>query len=520
MYIAPNTTIKILRNVPLDLTYDHTIYFAPDSYGNTAQYNFFSSKTKYTLTEQSYQRVKRGWVRVGIVADNLYDCNYIMFQNTNFGNKWFYAFIKTVEYINNAVSEIEFEIDVMQTWNSNYTLDRCFVEREHSAEGDKLSLYTAESLEAGVLEYRDNPTEDINMNDMTVVILSTPPTPPDNEYIHGLYFNNTYFAVNIEAVDLTCYTTEDVDAIVTEIIHQNREIIAMYQYPSAFNIQGQPIGLTQTLEITTTRPNSVGGGPIVYIPRNKKLLFYPFSFIRVSANGGKYQDYMYENFDFPYYKFAVSCIKAPEANVVIYPKDYKNLSKCYEEKMIVSDFPICAWATNAFEQWWANNKWGLLFDGISSALTLGTSALINPASAMKQMPSIAGNSVNIIGEFVKAKNAPNTVSGNISTGNINAALGQQFIRIYNMSITSERATVLDEYFDRYGYATGRNKVPNRNVRPHWCYTKTLNCSITGSIPCDDARKICDIYDHGITFWKNGSEVCNYSLDNTINEGVT
>ena len=32
------------------------------------------------------------------------------------------AFIKSVEYINNGVSEIEFEIDVMQTWHFNYNL--------------------------------------------------------------------------------------------------------------------------------------------------------------------------------------------------------------------------------------------------------------------------------------------------------------------------------------------------------------------------------------------------------------
>ena len=73
MYIAPNTTIKILKNVPLDPTYDHTIYFSPDSSGNTAQYNYFITKAKYTLTENTYQRVNKGKIRVGIEADNLYD---------------------------------------------------------------------------------------------------------------------------------------------------------------------------------------------------------------------------------------------------------------------------------------------------------------------------------------------------------------------------------------------------------------------------------------------------------------
>ena len=112
MHIEPGTNIKILKDCPLDTTYDHTIYFADKA----SQTNYFVGLTKYTLTNYTYQRVKRGVARVGIKADNLYDCNYMMFQNTNYGNKWFYAFIKSVEYVNNETSEITFEIDVMQTW--------------------------------------------------------------------------------------------------------------------------------------------------------------------------------------------------------------------------------------------------------------------------------------------------------------------------------------------------------------------------------------------------------------------
>ena len=97
MYIAPGTAVRLLRNIPLDSTYNHTIYFGSRS----AQTSYFSSMAKYSLNEYTYQRVKRGVIRVGIVADNLYDCNYVMFQNSNFGSKWFYAFIKSVEYVNN-----------------------------------------------------------------------------------------------------------------------------------------------------------------------------------------------------------------------------------------------------------------------------------------------------------------------------------------------------------------------------------------------------------------------------------
>ena len=93
MYIAPNSTIKILRNVNLDNTYQHTIHFN----STPEQTSYFSGLSKYTLTNYTYQRKER-ILRVGILADNLYDCNYIMFQNTSFGNKWFYAFITCLLY--------------------------------------------------------------------------------------------------------------------------------------------------------------------------------------------------------------------------------------------------------------------------------------------------------------------------------------------------------------------------------------------------------------------------------------
>ena len=52
-----------------------------------------------------------------------------------------------------------------------------------------------------------------------------------------------------------------------------------------------------------------------------------------------------------------------------------------------------------------------------------------------------------------------------------------------------------------------------NSRPHWNYVKTIDCSISGSVPSDDEKTICNIFDKGITFWKNGNEIGNYSLNN-------
>ena len=82
-----------------------------------------------------------------------------------------------------------------------------------------------------------------------------------------------------------------------------------------------------------------------------------------------------------------------------------------------------------------------------------------------------------------------------------------------MSIKSQIARVIDDYFDKYGYACHRVKTPNRKVREHWTYTKTVGCNMVGNAPSDDIAKIRSIYDNGITFWVNGAVVGDYSQSN-------
>jgi len=126
-YVAPNTVIYLCSGVPLDNKYRDTIYFT----SQTNQLTYFRGKVKYTFDSHSYQRVGTGKIRVAELADNLYECNYLYFQNSNFGDKWFFAFVTGVEYVNNGTSEVSYEIDVLQTWHFDYELGYCFVEREH-----------------------------------------------------------------------------------------------------------------------------------------------------------------------------------------------------------------------------------------------------------------------------------------------------------------------------------------------------------------------------------------------------
>lgn len=131
---TPNGILYILKNVPLDPDYEKTLYFDDEQ----TQYEYFKSKRDTTLSweNRQYQKVGKGTLRVKALADKLYDCNYLMFQNRKYddGNKWFYAFIREVRYINDDTSEIVYTLDVMQTWLFQYkdSMEECYVEREHT----------------------------------------------------------------------------------------------------------------------------------------------------------------------------------------------------------------------------------------------------------------------------------------------------------------------------------------------------------------------------------------------------
>ena len=144
-YTIPNTTIYLLKGCPLDKDYRHTKYFT----NATQQNDYFRTLVFKTFSEQTYQRYAKGQLRIAALADDIYSANYMMFQNTNHGNKWFYAFIDSVEYVSNTVTTVYYIIDVIQTWMFDYSMGGCFVEREHSLTDKFGENLVPENLEIG-----------------------------------------------------------------------------------------------------------------------------------------------------------------------------------------------------------------------------------------------------------------------------------------------------------------------------------------------------------------------------------
>lgn len=145
--IQPDSDVLLLKGIPLDISQEHSIVFNT----KTMQTNYFNDDrfVKFRFTDYSYQRYGLGVIKVEKTTDDLYDVNYMMFRNTAFGNKWFYAFVTKLEYINNVTTAVHYKIDPLQTWQFDFDVDQCFVVREMPTEDYANEQLVDEPLETG-----------------------------------------------------------------------------------------------------------------------------------------------------------------------------------------------------------------------------------------------------------------------------------------------------------------------------------------------------------------------------------
>lgn len=351
MYIVPNTTIYILNNIPLNKSYEHTVYY-PDK---DTQAQAFMTYKKYTLTDYSYQRSQLGTIRVALKYEQLIDCNYLMFKNTNFENKWFYAFITGIGYVSNDVTDVYYDLDVMQTWCYDYEFMPTFVDRQHSKTDVLYENTQPEGLELGAdydratkLTYKTCGDGD-NME--FLILATTNPTGghPSAGVSSGILFSIYQYQGK----------SADVIAKLNQFINNGLEsnVVAIYTCPEN---KGQ-------VKSYTTGGSYASG----YTPRNKKLLCYPYCFITVNNHLGQEMELHYENFrasgnklpdkDYPFtFVLMNTILPTPQSNLV--PANYlfyggtSQSAEVVFEKISYDVYPTGAFSGDTFKVWLAQNK--------------------------------------------------------------------------------------------------------------------------------------------------------------------
>ena len=530
MYIEPNSTIKLITQCPLDASYENTLWF--ESYSDQTNY-FLNTLYGYTFTKQSYQRVRKGVIRIAKQAEEMYDCNYLMFRNVSFGSKWFYAFIDKIEYVNNVTSEITYTIDVLQTWHFDYSMEQCFVEREHSVTdeiGDNIvdeQLDTGEYISEGIDYYPSSQLQD----PYQLIIWATFDYNYDNvggyheitggnELFSGLWPNS--FPLTHQGISDAISWMGDIPAI------KLQGIVTIQILP--YNA-GSPT-LTLTYNKKETNLERTTG----YV-KNKKLYTYPYNFLYVTNNHGKSANYRYEFFSTSDCRFSIFCDINPNATELLIPKYYKGAGENYDELLELNGFPQCAYNVDSYKAWLAQNASSIVLSSLGGAAGLAslpsnfpgmpvTETALAPYSATTAATGAALGSISSVFSTVAIIAAirtelqgiihsmmPPQAKGNQANMTL-VALDKMKYGFMRKHITKEYATIIDDYFTMYGYATKKVKYPNRSSRPEWNYVKTIGCKIRGGVPNDDATAIEALYDRGVRFWKNPAHIGNYTFDNS------
>lgn len=563
-YIAPNTWITLCKNVPLDNSYDHQLTFA----NVTAQRSYFLSKKVVELSANSYQRVMSNKLRIACTMAQAVQCNYLYFSNDSFENKWFYAFITGWEYINNVTTEITYELDVFQSFWFDIDIKQCFVEREHSLTDNIGDNLIEENIGTG--EYMlDGYTADEYNDDFAIVFWCTFLTDygdgeggtavwPNGVWSFtkttGYYQNRTFNGLCPMAFRNTTTGAEQIADWLAHIPAEYYDgIVSCVMTPRASIIYADDTLDSYYIDIYKSTHFGYLNRSDNQAIKNKKLFTFPYTFLYVTAYNGVNAIYPYEYFNTPSFpnvcQFLIIGDVSPDPSQCVIPQNFKNQELNADEMVTLTGFPQVSWNTDSFKAWLAQNASNIasVAIGIAGAVATGGAGLAamasprpvyndsmgkyrvfaNQADSKLNLGSNAGAVGGIISSLsplsgitsllvggIQAWNTPPQAKGNNGKYLMHKAMLDHF-GFYNKHIRPEYVTIIDDYFNMFGYATKRVKVPNITGRPYWNYVKTQGCVLDiANAPQPYIEKVIECFNRGITFWHNPANVGNYSLDNS------
>lgn len=546
------TTAVYLCGVPLEKDQKNQLDFA----SATAQHTYFSNNIKKSYTSFTYQR-KDSVLRVPAEFDTLYNCNYVMYQNADFGPKWFYCFIDHMEYVNPNCTNLYLKTDVFQTWMFDWTLLRSFVAREHVADDTPWIHTLAEPINKPEYKYNSifsriyDSTPGNTTTQWRYCVYATPDNGNDKirpaDDIGGSYIEYTNYTIGHMRTPGYLFGTPNLDDfkdLIAQLISDNYNISYTITIPAAhvsghlavewsgtfgptvypFMIYSDPVGgsgETENINLSAINPGSFGSHTV----RNKKLNCYPYRFLQLTDDSDQKIDLKYEllspatsgtwNNAFKINKTAGS---APAA--ILTPGSYAGKTADFTNAVTLSSFPPVPYAIDYFQQYLALHKSSFALENIRQTTALASGLVGSGAQAMAGNEVGAGfqaantilNYESYLSRYEDMANHP-PAAHNAPSGEPKYFCNALKFKIYDVYGTPEYLEKIDSFFDFYGYNVSTVKVPQFTSRPAWNYIETREINIEGDIPQDDMQELKAMFNRGFTVWHDPAHFCDYSQNN-------
>lgn len=557
---TPITTVQLMNNVPLFPDNTNQIYFD----NATHQNQYFTSRVYKTSNNLTYQRDYQVYALQAEYDNTITSCNYLRYRNNNYGNKWFYAFITSIRYVNPNTVYIDFILDAYQTFMFDITWKDCFIERSHVRD-DTLGAHTLdEGIHVGNRYSKEVnvswPGTDVfagNVNVVPIIFLAAayvfPSSGDPTERI---------ITANVQGTPTTLAVWfPNFDVIKTAPLFQMQQFLKLLQNSSKSNAIVASVAIPEHIArgtwntmkgvegaITEVQPDpkAIESGaylqisnqqfidsvnatltltPLMsYTPRNKKLYCYPFTYFVLSSNQGENVTIKTEWLPETQppvgdpdreLKLSLSANISPDSSYFCKVTNANSASRALTCTM--AQLPQVATASSTYANWLAGHMASITSGILANGLQIfgGTAATVSGAGASAGIGGITSGVngiIGTIGNLIDAEKMPASLnSSGGSTGN--AAINNRRFSLYQQVLNPDMYASIDQFFDMYGYKVNMNGTPDFYCRAYWQYFKIPIVNITGNVPAEYMNQIKSTFQNGVTLWNysagDGVDVGNY-----------
>lgn len=541
-----NSQIILAKNIKMDKNYKNVL-----NYTTNEMLELLQSVDHFVFTANDYSFIRsQNSIFVQIPYTTCLQSNYIAFQNKDYSNKWFFAWIDDVIYSTDGSTEIKFTIDAWTTWWEDWNVKTCFVNRHH-VNDDTIGLHTInENLDVGevIQEYYEDDESYGNEFGYWIAVASNwkikdnstgseiSSSDKGSQYSGVTIYNNVVFGTqlflfNINEINdfknlvlFLMRTNNDghIEDIENIFIIPNMAVSAkdLTEHSAKLIIDDNVFNFyTMKYNLLPKKFNTEINKIISYsdyTPKNNKCFVYPYNYLLISNNQGSNNIFKYENFN------TDKCIFENQFSISIggsgrlVPLNYKKMSTDDDESLTLGKYPTCAWSSDAFTNWLTANSVNMAVSLGLTAGSIASSALTGGATAPLIGGSIANLVGNFIGQFNKASLLPN-IQGGQANGDIIWSSNRNKFSFRCMRVKTEYLKIIDDYFTRFGYAIKKLEVPNLVGRKNWNYVEIGSDEEIGygSVPSSFMETINNACRSGITIWHNHENLGNFALDNSI-----
>lgn len=533
----------------------------------------YDNNDNYFIYNNTSQIRNKGVILISTASRNLDNCNYLFYHDPYFDNpdverqRWIYAFIDHVEYIAPSSCAVYYSVDPFQTYFMDMGIKPSYIERMTPDVDTLFGNTQPEQVDFGAVKTADS--NFVNILDMhfTNPAGTGGPIFQNQSWCHTFFYttpeSDGYILDNKMWIPLSIAKFYDggggeggnLGAMRAFFQNTGHQVIAGYLIP--YWLTAQDTDVYQD-NVFVTYNFAAGGNASAldgYVPKNKKLYTYPYTFLEVSNNLGSTLELRWEHWDTPsanlVCNFNLIGYLGLLPEITLAPKNYLGQTLPYNTDTVLSynEFPQVPWTSDAFTAWlqqnltrfaWSNQTkqkslkmnmvTGVTNSAINGVTGLGSAAIAglggNITGAGTGVADTGTGIFNGVADYFQAKNSLNYAEnefnaikedlsrtadtvGGFKPGTMynlfSNSLGFTFNR---KTIRKEYAWRIDSFFTKRGYKVGAVQTVDVTTMPRgYKYVEAPNIQLVvkndsyeRGVPNPAIVQMISAFARGITWW--------------------